>query len=161
MKIPETLIRVSKEQILKKTFDVTEEQLRGRLSGQELEAALALLPTDEEKQWMDIFNSEAPQLARIRRKMSVCIDAEITDLSEDAISWEYGGSKYRVESPNNAFRVCSALQRSALDAVAEMCRQKCVKMNARPVDITKPGVMPVDDMQLLVLIVSKFFFQIF
>lgn len=162
MKIPDQLIRVSRASILGKTFNVTEEEIRAKLTGADLTKALAELPTEEERQWMEIFESTMPELARLKRKISVCLDAEVSELTDDCVSYTYGENTFRLEMPRNAYKICMAIEKDVMSAVAEMCAQRCVKMNGKVIgDIKKDGVMLVDEMQLLVRIASKFFFQIF
>jgi len=140
MKIPDTLIRVSKD--------------AGKKTNEDL--------TDEEKEFFEIYNSTMPELRRLQYKMSVCLEAEVSELTHDCVTYSYEGNTFRIEAPKNAFKICGALEKGTLDALAEMCAQKCVKMNGRLItDVRKDGVMLVDELQLLSKIVARFFFQIY
>jgi len=152
------MIIVSRESINKKLFGVTEEELREKLKGAELEEALSLLPTDEEKEWMKIFQSNAPELARIRRKMSVCLDAEIEVLEDNRIVYSYCGVPYEIKAPINSFKILRALESSKIDALEEMSRQACLKKDGKDIDLKSE---PVDSLKLMRLITDKFFFQIY
>lgn len=161
MKVPETLIRVSRASILGKRFNITEAEKEG-LSKAELAELEKKLPTEDEIAWEKIFSSNAPQLARLQRKMSVCIDAEVTELTDDRLTYEYTGKLFEISSPKNAFKICTALEDGNMKAVVELCAQQCVKVDGKNlVDIRADGAILVDELQLLVKIVSKFFFQSF
>lgn len=159
MKIPDKLIRVSRASIYEKRFDVTEDQILEQFKGEELDAAIALLPTTEEREFMAIYRSEMPELARLRRKISVCLDAEVTELSDDVVEYEYAAKKFRVSSPKNAFRICTVLDKGITEGFAELCAQGSVLVNGSPLtDIKKDASLGVDELQLLIKISSKFFF---
>lgn len=153
-----TLIKVSRS-ITQKLFNITEAELREKLSGDELEEGLKLLPTDEEKQWMKIFNSNAPELARIQRKMSVCLDADIDELEENKISFTYGNDKYEISGPSNSFNILKALENSKSDALSEMAKQGCIKENGTV--MFSLNKMSIDALNLIQKITDKFFFQSF
>lgn len=160
MRIPDKLIRVSRESIYSKRFDVTEEQLIANLDGKELEEAIAFIPTDEEREFMEIFNSRIPQLARLQRKMSVCLDAEVTELSEEYVSYEYAGKTFRISAPKNAYRICTALDKGISDGFAEMCSQGVVEVSGKAIlDVKRDSSLGVDELKLMMKISSKFFFQ--
>lgn len=152
------MIIVSRESITKKNFDVTEKQLRENLEGKELEEALELLPTPEEREWMKIFQSNAPELARMRRKMSVCLDAEIKILEENHILYEYCKTEYEIKAPINSFKILKALESSKSDAFEEMAKQGCLKKDGKDIDLK---IEPVDSLKLMFIIADKFFFQIY
>lgn len=154
------LIKVSRASINEKLFDITEEEMRTKLSGEELEKALLLLPTEDEKEWMKIYRFGAPELARAQRKMSVCLDVEVDEYREDFISYTYSGSKYSIKSPVNSFRVSESLEKSKHAGFEEMCKQGCVTVNEKITDIRKDN-LSIDEMSLLIKITDKFFFQIY
>ncbi len=156
------LIRVSRASFLSKTFDVNEDELIAKLTGEELEAAIAELPTEEEKEFMKIFRSSAPELERMKRKMSVCLDAEVLELEEDRVVYEYAGKKFEILSPKNVFKISQMLDRGISEAFSEMCVQGCVSVDGNPLtDVKNKCPIGVDEFQLLVLITRKFFFQIY
>lgn len=169
MKVFDRLIKVSKASINEKLFgkDYTREKLEATLEGEDLEKALALLPTEEEQEFMDVFKSNIAGLARLQRKMSVCLDVEVLDLENDRIKYEYADKVYEIREPKNAFRICTELEKSSLDAFVEVCKQRCfsefTKEGTEKVidDIKKDGAIKLDALNLAVKVCDKFFFQTF
>lgn len=153
------LIKVSRSEIKKKLFKTTEAELRDQLEGEELEEGLKLLPTPEEKEWMRIFTSNAPELARIQRKMSVCLDAEIDELEESKVSFVYDSIKYEIFGPVNSFKILQALENSKSSALLEMAKQGCIKKSG--VILYSLEKEPIDSLNLINKITDKFFFQTF
>jgi len=153
------LIKVSRSEINRKLFKVSEAEIRAQLQGEELEEALKLLPSEDEKEWMKIFTSTAPELARIQRKMSVCLDAEIDELEENRISFSYGENKYEILAPVNSFKILKALENSKSDALLEMSKQGCIKKSGTPIYALDKE--PIDSLNLIQKITDKFFFQTF
>ena len=155
MQIPE-LIKVSKKSILGKKFNVD----ISKLSQEEIKVLEPYLPTQEEKTFMEIYHLDAPQLVRLQRKMSVCLDVEVTELEEEKVSFVYGGSTYTILSPKNAFGICSALEKSKIQGFVELGLQGCLLKNGNLLDdVRKVGVLAVDEMQVLSSVADKFFFQ--
>ena len=152
------MIIVSREQINKKLFKITEEEIRAKLSGDELTEALSLLPTDEEKQWMKIFQSTAPELARTQRKMGVCLDAEVTVLEDDMVKYKYADAEYEIKSPVNSFSILRAIEKDKSSAFEELSKQGCLKKEGKDVDLKTE---PFDALNLMFKIADKFFFQIY
>lgn len=169
MKAFDRLIKVSKASINEKLFgeEFTKERLEAELQGEELEKALALLPTEEEQLFMDVFKSNIAGLARLQRKMSVCLDVEVIDLEEDRIRYEYSDKLYEIREPKNAFRICTELEKSSLDGFVEVCRQRCFSEfdkdgNERVIDdVRKDGAIKLDALNLAVKVCDKFFFRTF
>ena len=151
------LIKVSRSSFFRARFEVTEDELRSKLKGDELKEALKTLPTEEELEFYKIFKSQAPELERIKRKMSVCLDAEVLELRDDYIEYLYASKRVGVKSPSNAFAVSQALEVSKHEAVDLMMKQVCIRINNVPL-MSFDG-LGVDEIRLLVLIVNKFFFQ--
>lgn len=152
------LIKVPRS-ITQKLFKITEAELREKLTGEELEEGLKLLPTEDEKDWMRIFNSNAPELARVQRKMSVCLDADIDEIEENKISFTYGNDKYEISGPFNSFKVLKTLEDSKSDALLEMAKQGCIKKSGVAIYILDKE--PIDALNLILKITDKFFFQSF
>lgn len=158
MKMPE-LVTVSKQSFLEKVFGVSEEALREKFGdGPELEEARKLLPTEDEIKFREIYTSSIPQLARLQRKMSVCLDVEVIGMSESFVEFEYGEKIYRLNSPTNAFKICMALEKNTLSGFAEMIEQKCIMVDGAPAELNK---LEVDEIRLLSQVADKFFFQTF
>ena len=159
MKVPEKLILVSRKSIYEKRFDITEEQILEHYQGDDLDAAIASLPTEDEKEFMKIYRSEMPELARFRRKISVCLDAEVKELSDDLVEYEYAGKVFKITSPKNAFRICTALDKGITEGFAELCLQGSISVDGKQImDVRKDSSIAVDELQLLIKISSKFFF---
>lgn len=158
MKTYDQLIKVSKKSILTKVFKVDVE----KLSPEELEKAKPFLPTEDEKDFMEVYESNIPQLARLQRKMSVCLDVEVLELEESKIVFEYGDSKYTILEPKNAFRTCVALDKGKYEAFSEIVLQGCVLKNDVEVrSVKENSILAVDEINLLVSVTDKFFFRTF
>lgn len=151
------LIKVSRSSFFKARFEVTEDELRSKLKGDELEEALKTLPSEDELEFYKIFKSQAPELERAKRKMSVCLDAEVTELRDDYVEYLYAGKKVGVKSPSNAFAISQALEAGKHSAVELMMQQVCIRINSVPL-MSFDG-LGVDEINLLVSIINKFFFQ--
>lgn len=158
MKPSEKLIVVSGKSILSKNFDVTEDELIEKLSGDELDQAIALLPTDTEREWMAAYQSTMPELFRYREKLSVCLDVEVKDMKDDLVAYEYNGKEFRVTSPRNALTMVRALEDSESDGVLEMIKQGCVSIDGKGLKDAEKGIC-VEDLLMLKTVVSKFFFR--
>jgi hypothetical protein len=169
MKVFDKLLKVSKSSINEKLFskEYTRERLEAELEGEELGKALALLPTEEEQEFMEVFKANIAGLARLQRKMSVCLDVEVIDLEDDRIKYEYADKFYEIREPKNAFRICTELDQSLLAGFVEVCKQKCFSEidkdgNEKVIDdIRKDGVIKLDALNLAVKVCDKFFFQTF
>jgi len=164
MKVFDKLIRVSKAAINEKHFgpDFTREVLEAKLTGEDLEKALALLPTEEEQDFMTIFKSVVAGLARLQRKMSVCLDVEVLELEDDRVKYDYAGNIYEIREPKNAFKICTELDKSSLDAFVEVCRQECFFENGVLIkDVKKDGAIKIDALVLAIRVCDKFFFRTF
>lgn len=160
MKLPE-LIKVSKASITTKLFEIAPEKLAS-LSKEELDKVTPLLPTEEEKAFMEIYQSNAPQLVRLQRKMSVCLDVEVLELSDDKVSYEYGEKTFSIEEPKNAFRICSALEKSRLEAFSEMALQGCFFVGGTQVtNLKDTKEVATDEIMTALKVADKFFFQTF
>lgn len=157
MKVFDKLIHVSKAHFLaaEKVWEVPR-----KLSKAEFAKIKPFLPTEDEKAFMEILRSNMPQLARLQRKMSVCLDVEVTELSDDRISFKYGEDSYTLTEPKNAYKICPAIEKSKLDALIEMNVQGCVLKNDEAVKDVRDGFR-VDELRLLCDVASKFFFQTF
>lgn len=166
MKNPDIYIKVSRNSIRNKIFDVTREQLEEKFSGEELEKAIALLPNEEEKEFMDIFTKDIKGLERTKRKMSVCLDAEIEDLEPDKVSYSYNNINYKIETPENSWKIAEILSTNVPNkdylAFIELCNQGKVTINNIAIkNNIKDGFskIGVDELSLLIKITSRFFFQ--
>jgi len=157
MKTFDRLIRVSKASFMEKLFDVDEK----KLSKAERKKIAPFLPTDEEREFKEIYVSNMPQLARLQRKMGVCLKVEVTELEEDRVTFLFGRDTFTLLEPTNVYKMCQVLERGNLEAVGEMIAQGCVLKNGSPVDSIKGEQLKVDELRLILDIASQFFFQTF
>lgn len=161
MQVFNELIKVSKESILNKHFEIDMVAYE-KLSESEKESVKNLFPTDDEKNFMQVFKSTAPQLARLQRKMSVCLDVEVLDYDFNCITFTYSGNIYEIQSCKNAYKICQALEKSTLEAVYELGKQGCIRINEKLIgDIKQDKTIEVDELMLIQKVTDKFFFQTF
>lgn len=141
------LLRVDRS-ILQKVFDISDEEIKRQYP----DDWQRLTPTETEREWMRIFRAQAPELARVQRKMSICIEAQIDELSEDAFTYSYAGKQITVSAPKNCFRTAEVLsQRGVFAAVREMAQQGCISVDIQ--------TLAVDELMLLQRLIDRFFFQ--
>ena len=159
MKVFDRLIKVSKASIAEKLFDVD----TSKLSKKELKKVQPFLPTEDENDFMYVFRSRLPELARLQRKMSVCLEVEVTELEEDKVSFLYGRDTFTLLDPPNTYRIAMALDKESgqLEAVAEMAAQKAILKNGVPVEDVKSGGLKIDELKTIQNVASRFFFQTF
>lgn len=155
MKVFDKLIRVSKASILEKRFGVNVD----KLTKKERKVIERYLPTEDEIDFMEIFQSPIPELARLKRKMSVCVDVEVTELEDEKVTFIFGSDKITLTEPQDAWKLCQALEKSTLDGVAAMFMQGCIQKNGKIVD--DKASLKIDEVRVIELVASKFFFQIF
>ena len=162
MKVFDKLIRVSKKSFAEKLFDVDV----SKLSKKELKKVQPFLPTEDEQAFAEVYRSTMPELARLQRKMSVCLDVEVTELEEEKISFLYGRHTYTLLDPANSYLMCQALEKKQasetlnLTAVKALAEQKCVLKDGEPVIDLKTG-FKIDELLLIEKVATEFFFQIF
>lgn len=158
MRPAEKLIVVSGKSILSKRFDVTEDELMDKLVGDDLDQAIAQLPTDVEREWMEAYRSTMPELFRYREKLSVCLDVEVKEMKDDRISYEHNGKEFQITSPRNALAMVRALEDSETDGVLELVKQRCVSIDGKPLKDAEKGIC-VEDLLMVKTVASKFFFR--
>ena len=159
--IPNELVHVSKQSILTKHFGIDMKAFE-KLSDTEKEEAKKVIPTSEEEKFMEIFKSDIPQLARLQRKMSVCLDVEVLKYDFDFVEFNFSGNIFRIESGKNAYRICKALEKDYLEGLQELCKQGCILKDGSPItDIKENTTLQIDEIQILKLVSTKFFFQMF
>jgi hypothetical protein len=154
------LVLVSKQSILKKHFGIDMDEFN-KLSEKEKEEVKKVFPTEEEIKFMEIFKSDMPQLARLQRKMSVCLEVEVSYYDFENIEFNYSGSVYKLLAPKNAYRICKALEKDSLEGLQDLCKQGCVLKDNQNVNDIKENSLQVDEIQILKLVADKFFFQTF
>lgn len=152
------LKKISRQSLLEKNFDLSETEVRERFTGDELDVQLKLIPTPDEAEWMKIFTHNAPELARVQRRMLVCFEFEVEEIRDDYLSGTYCAQKLEFFAPKNSFKISRALENSKHDAFAELCAQNCVKIDGLILTPQKTNA-GVDTLSLSVKIADRFFFQ--
>lgn len=156
-----SLVHVSKQSILTKHFGIDLKAFE-KLSEKEKEEARKVFPTSAEEKFMEIFKSDMPQLARLQRKMSVCLEVEVLRYDFDFVEFNYSGNIFKLEASKNAYRICKALEKDNLEGLQELCKQGCVLKDGQPVtDIKENSSLQIDEIQVLKSVATKFFFQTF
>lgn len=117
-------------------------------------------PTDEEREWFRIREAKNPEHAIERRKMSVCLDAEISILEDARVGFTYGRSEIIISAPVNAYNISRALEFSKHEAFAVLCEQGRVTVDGKTIKADK-NTLGVDALSLCVRIADKFFFTSF
>ncbi len=155
---------ISQKSLLKKVWGdeifKVEEKIKNAKTEEEREKLRELLPTEEEKNWMDVFRSDASELLRIQSKMAVCFDVEVLEMSLDEISFLYSGEKYKIKSPEKVLSVYKKLEISTIDAVEEFIAQKTVEKNGDIISSISE-LKFIDEMKTISNVIKKFFFLIF
>lgn len=165
LRLDNKLIKVSRNRIVNARFGVTSEQIediKKKLSGKDLEDVLSLIATPEEEEWYRIFNHDLKGLERYRRKISVCWLAEILELEDDRIVFEYSGDWFEILAPSNSYKVFAILDASDkkdyVGALKELSIQGRIKRNDKVINIEKDN-LPIDELNILRDISTRFFFQ--
>jgi hypothetical protein len=114
-------------------------------------------PTVEEKEWLNLMRSTAPELEKTRKKISVCALAEIIEYSPDYVEFEYDQIKYKINKPNNSLRIARARENSITAAVEELNLQRCIISGGVPIPKDFSGV-DSDVIQLISSVSESFFF---
>ena len=159
--IPNELVHVSKQSILTKHFGIDLKAFE-KLSEKEKLEAKKVFPTENEEKFMTIFKSDMPQLARLQRKMSICLEVEVIEYDFDFVEFNFSGNIFRMEASKNAYRICKALEKDYLEGLQEMCKQGCILKDGIAITDIKENVsLQIDEIQILKLVATKFFFQTF
>lgn len=114
-------------------------------------------PTEEERKWLDIMRATAPELEKVKKKLSVCAIAEIVDYDKSKVTFSYDGSNYTINKPNNSLRIARAREYSIMSALEELNAQRCIVTNGIPIPKDFSGI-DVDVIQLMSQIAESFFF---
>ena len=117
-------------------------------------------PTEEEKQWLNIMTSDAPEMEVKKRKVSVCALADIVEYDSNSVKVLYDGVTYIVKKPTNSLQIARARERSIMAAFETLAAQFCVCVGAVPVKSDFSGVS-VEVIQLLATVAERFFFTPF
>jgi len=114
-------------------------------------------PTEEEKRWLNILKSEAPEHEKLRRKLSVCYLAEVVSYNNDEVTIVYDGAQYTIKRPVNSLRIARAREQSPMAALEELNFQRCIVTGAVPIAKDFSGI-DSDVIQLLGAVAENFFF---
>jgi len=117
-------------------------------------------PTEEERAWLDIMSSDAPELEVKKKRLSVCVIADVVDYNTDSVRVIYDGVTYTVKKPTNSLQIARARERSIMVAFETLAAQFCVCVGAVPVKTNFDGVS-VEVIQLLASVAERFFFTPF
>lgn len=114
-------------------------------------------PTEEEKAWIDIIASTAPELDVKKKRVSVCAIADVVEYDTNAIKVKYDGVIYTIKKPTNSLQIARARERSAMAAFETLAAQFCVLAGGVPCK-TNFSDLPVEAIMLLSNVADRFFF---
>lgn len=114
-------------------------------------------PTEEEKAWIDLIASTAPELDVKKKRVSVCAIADVVEYDANAVQVRYDGIVYTVKKPTNSLQIARARERSAMAAFETLAAQFCVLVNGVPCK-TDFAILPVEAIMLLSNVADRFFF---
>jgi hypothetical protein len=114
-------------------------------------------PTEEEKAWLEIISSTAPELEVKKKKLSVCAVADIVEYDANGVKVQYDGIVYTVKKPTNSLQIARAREHSIMNALEALNAQHCICIGAIPCTRDFLGV-PVEAIALLAQVAENFFF---
>jgi len=114
-------------------------------------------PTEEEKAWIDIMSSTAPELETRKKKLSVCALADIEEYNSGVVKFSYDGQLYVIKKPSNSLQIARAREFSITDALEALNLQHCLCIGALPIAKDFANV-PVEVIGLMSSIAENFFF---
>lgn len=114
-------------------------------------------PTEEERAWIDVMRSEAPELASKKKRLSVCANADVVEYNSDAVKLSYDGIIYTIKKPSNSLQIARARERSVTDALEALNVQRCIVVGAVPIAKDFSNVS-VEVIELLKTVAESFFF---
>jgi len=114
-------------------------------------------PTEEEKAWIDIIASTAPELDVKKKRVSVCAIADVVEYDANAVKIKYDGVVYTVKKPTNSLQIARARERSAMAAFETLAAQFCVLVGGVPCKSDLSN-LPVEAIMLLSNVADRFFF---
>ena len=114
-------------------------------------------PTEEEKAWIDIIASTAPELDVKKKRVSVCAIADVVEYDTNAVKVKYDGVVYTVKKPTNSLQIARARERSAMAAFETLAAQFCVLVGGVPCKSDLSN-LPVEAIMLLSNVADRFFF---
>lgn len=114
-------------------------------------------PTEEEKAWIDIIASTAPELDVKKKRVSVCAIADVVEYDTNAVKVKYDGVVYTIKKPSNSLQIARARERSAMAAFETLAAQFCVLVGGAPCKSDLSN-LPVEAIILLSNVADRFFF---
>ena len=114
-------------------------------------------PTEEEKAWIDIIASTAPELDVKKKRVSTCAIADVVEYDANAIKVRYDGIIYTIKKPSNSLQIARARERSAMAAFETLAAQFCVLVGGAPCKSDLSN-LPVEVIILLSNVADRFFF---
>lgn len=114
-------------------------------------------PTEEEKAWIDMMASSAPELETRKKKLSVCALADIEEYDAGVVKFSYDGQHYVIKKPTNSLQIARAREFSITDALEALNAQHCLCIGAVPIAKDFSNV-PVEVIGLMITIAENFFF---
>lgn len=114
-------------------------------------------PTEEEKAWMDIIASTAPELDVKKKRVSVCAIADVVEYDTNMVQIRYDGIIYTLKKPANSLQIARARERSVMAAFEVLAAQFCVLVGGVPCK-TDFSNLPVEVIILLSKVADRFFF---
>jgi len=114
-------------------------------------------PTEEEKAWIDIIASTAPELDVKKKRVSVCAIADVVEYDTNAVKVKYDGVVYTIKKPSNSLQIARARERSAMAAFETLAAQFCVLEGVAPCKADLSN-LPVEVIILLSNVADRFFF---
>ena len=148
------MIKISKKELFPKLEGLSDNQVDDKLKEPDYF-------TDDEKEFLRIIRSNAPELGPLQGKLSVCLEVEVETLEENLIVYSYRDDKVKILAPKNPYKTVMALEDGLTPATAEICRQGCVSINDRIISAKEFEKVEVDKLSLIVKIANKFFFQVY
>jgi hypothetical protein len=114
-------------------------------------------PTEEEKAWIDIIASTAPELDVKKKRVSVCAIADVVEYDTNAVKLKYDGILYTIKKPTNSLQIARARERSAMAAFETLAAQFCILVGGVPCKSDLSN-LPVEAIILLSNVADRFFF---
>lgn len=114
-------------------------------------------PTEEERAWLDVIASSAPELDVKKKRVATCAIADVVEYDTSAIKIRYDGVIYTIKKPSNSLQIARARERSAMAAFETLAAQFCVLVGGAPCK-TDLSNLPVEAIILLSTVADRFFF---
>ena len=117
-----------------------------------------LLPTTEELNWMKFYRSDSPELIRHIKKMSICFDVEVVEVTDKKLKFLYGEFIIEIKFPEKVYDIFVALDESDLLGFEAFVKSQNISVNEKI--ISEPVGLPLDLLVVLKKVIGKFFFMI-